>query len=121
MACADSFDQLAIPPVGADVFDGTMRSSGRRWRGDVRLREGLEDLQTGWRWFRAEGRSVNGVGKYVGLCSFGTLNDVEGKIWRNGCASRWTKVTHDLFLAHKSLWRFRGSTKIMNLQALAKY
>ncbi|CAK9053867.1 unnamed protein product [Durusdinium trenchii] len=54
MACADSFDQLAIPPVGADVFDGTMRSSGRRWRGDVRLREGLEDLQTGWRWLLGE-------------------------------------------------------------------
>lgn len=30
MACADSFDQLAIPPVGADPYDGTMRFSAKQ-------------------------------------------------------------------------------------------
>lgn len=41
MACADSFDQLAIPPVGADVFDGTMRFSAKQVA-PKKIQEGMD-------------------------------------------------------------------------------
>ena len=40
MACADSFDQLAIPPVGADPYDGTMRHAPRGEEGRRRNDDG---------------------------------------------------------------------------------
>lgn len=40
MACADSFDQLAIPPVGADPYDGTMRHAENAGREGTMMEQG---------------------------------------------------------------------------------
>ena len=41
MACADSFDQLQIPAVGADPFDGTMRFDAKQVA-PKKIKEGMD-------------------------------------------------------------------------------